>query len=366
MSEQLIRDPQALQAMLENAERLAQMGSWEMRPDEGVVIWSENLARIYGYDPAAVIPGIDRVLELVHPDDHDRVAREVALIIEAELPRPPLEYRITRPDGLRYLRASTALVDATPGARRIVGAVEDRTELQRSERTIAAHVAVSRALDQWESLELGGLRLLRSVAEAMNFDRGAFWVPLGDMLEARLFWYATEPPSGEDVREDVPTQLQRGTGLAGTAWERALPVTVRDLAADPSYAFRMQAAREDVHGGVAFPAVHEEHVLAVLGFGSREDIQLTERLTDCLVSLGAEVGRFLSRRRGELRPALLSARELQVLQVAANGHQGPAIAEQLGISTSTVKTHFEHIYGKLGVADRGSAVATALRDGLIE
>jgi two-component system, NarL family, nitrate/nitrite response regulator NarL len=61
----------------------------------------------------------------------------------------------------------------------------------------------------------------------------------------------------------------------------------------------------------------------------------------------------------------LSERELQVLQLAADGHDGPAIAARLFVSPATVKTHFKHIYEKLGVGDRAAAVAHALRAGLI-
>jgi two-component system nitrate/nitrite response regulator NarL len=41
------------------------------------------------------------------------------------------------------------------------------------------------------------------------------------------------------------------------------------------------------------------------------------------------------------------------------------IAERLVIGSATVKTHFEHIYEKLGVTHRAAAVAEAMRRGLI-
>jgi len=44
----------------------------------------------------------------------------------------------------------------------------------------------------------------------------------------------------------------------------------------------------------------------------------------------------------------------------------PAIASMLGSSVSTVKTHLEHIFEKLGASDRTAAVAEALRRRLIE
>lgn len=62
----------------------------------------------------------------------------------------------------------------------------------------------------------------------------------------------------------------------------------------------------------------------------------------------------------------LSPRELQVLQLVAEGRSAPEIGELLFVSAGTVKTHLKNIYGKLGARDRASAVAEALRRGLIE
>jgi DNA-binding CsgD family transcriptional regulator len=61
-----------------------------------------------------------------------------------------------------------------------------------------------------------------------------------------------------------------------------------------------------------------------------------------------------------------TAREQEVLQLAAEGYSGPSIAAELVVSPATVKTHFENIYKKLGVRDRPAAVAKAMRLGLID
>jgi DNA-binding CsgD family transcriptional regulator len=63
--------------------------------------------------------------------------------------------------------------------------------------------------------------------------------------------------------------------------------------------------------------------------------------------------------------APLTPREEEVLQLAAEGLSGPNIGEQLFVSPGTVKTHFQHIYDKLGVRDRAGAVARGLRLGVI-
>ena len=63
--------------------------------------------------------------------------------------------------------------------------------------------------------------------------------------------------------------------------------------------------------------------------------------------------------------APLTPRELEVLELAAEGEGARQIAAELVVSPSTVRTHFEHIYSKLGVRDRAAAVAKAMRLGLI-
>ena len=68
---------------------------------------------------------------------------------------------------------------------------------------------------------------------------------------------------------------------------------------------------------------------------------------------------------GAEAPASLTARELEVLELAAQGLTSQMIAARLVVSVTTVSTHFRNIYEKLGVRDRAAAVATALRLGLI-
>lgn len=61
----------------------------------------------------------------------------------------------------------------------------------------------------------------------------------------------------------------------------------------------------------------------------------------------------------------LSARELDVLRLAANGNSNRAIGEILSISEPTVKTHMSTILVKLGASDRTHAVTLALKRGYI-
>ncbi|WP_149205185.1 response regulator [Actinotalea subterranea] len=61
----------------------------------------------------------------------------------------------------------------------------------------------------------------------------------------------------------------------------------------------------------------------------------------------------------------LSDRELEVLQLVADGASNREVARQLFISEASIKTHLQHVYDKLDVRDRAAAVGEGYRRGLL-
>ncbi|HVD22263.1 MAG TPA: response regulator transcription factor [Lapillicoccus sp.] len=72
------------------------------------------------------------------------------------------------------------------------------------------------------------------------------------------------------------------------------------------------------------------------------------------------------RMRAEPNRPILSPRELEVLRGFARGLSVPELGKELFLGTSTVKTHAQRLYQKLGVSDRAAAVAEGMRQGLVE
>lgn len=70
------------------------------------------------------------------------------------------------------------------------------------------------------------------------------------------------------------------------------------------------------------------------------------------------------RARGEA--TLLSPREAEVITLIAGGLSVPDIAERLHLAPTTVRTHVQNLFAKLGVSDRAAAVAEAMRRRLVE
>jgi len=85
-----------------------------------------------------------------------------------------------------------------------------------------------------------------------------------------------------------------------------------------------------------------------------------------LDELVARARRLVERPRGSTQTSSLTEREHQVLALLADGLTPAEVAQDLIISRSTVGTHIEHIYDKLGARTRAHAVGIAFRSGVLE
>lgn len=75
---------------------------------------------------------------------------------------------------------------------------------------------------------------------------------------------------------------------------------------------------------------------------------------------------FVSLSESQSREYGLSGREMEILQLLAEGKSNKDIGKELWISEQTVKTHVSHIFEKMGTKDRTETVAKALRTGLVD
>jgi two-component system nitrate/nitrite response regulator NarL len=136
-----------------------------------------------------------------------------------------------------------------------------------------------------------------------------------------------------------------------------IPTRVLLLSAFTDSAIVFKALQEGAAGYLPKEARRDEIVDAVLSVARGRTVvppELAGALAD-EIRLRAEPG----------APAL-SEREQQVLRAFARGLSIPQVASELYISASTVKTHTQRLYEKLGVSDRAAAVAEAMRRGLLE
>ena len=305
------------EALYERAEELAGFGTWELT--DGRMLWSDNLFRIFGLRPGEVTPSVEYVLAHCHPDDREHV-EHVRDEVDRTGRRRNLRFRYIWPDGtVRHLTSTVVVAaNADEPSGMLVGTLQDLTDHHQAELELAARFAVSDALSGWEPGAMGARRLVKDLAEALEFDFGMMWIPRGDVLAPWVIWQARTVHSPQREADLHKVRLARGDGLVGSAWALGLPTRLPDLPDDAVHTVQELHGRTGIHGSLAVPATYGDEVLAVLGFGSRRQAVLTDRFMRSLLGIGYEIGHFLARRRSELSASVLTPRELEVLQLSGD------------------------------------------------
>jgi DNA-binding NarL/FixJ family response regulator len=123
-------------------------------------------------------------------------------------------------------------------------------------------------------------------------------------------------------------------------------------------------------GIVAHGARPERHAAAeALDAGATAFVAKSSPARDLAraVDAAAEAETFIDPAAKRLTSApLLTRRQRQILQLYADGHATGSVANQLGLSAETIRTHTKGLLARLGARDRAHAVAIGLRNSLIE
>jgi DNA-binding CsgD family transcriptional regulator len=348
----------------EDAEELAKLGTWAFDLEAGVGRWSAGMCRIHGVDPCEEMDS-EAMLAFVHPDDAPRLTRMIDDLRSDPSVVPDegivIQYRALRPSGeTREVRVHGRVVAGI-----WQGVAQDVSDQRIAERELQAHYAIGQTVREWVSFEEGLVSLLRRLGTALGYPIGVLWTPHEDGMRAKVSWSAPELSASLFETTTMSTTLPPGVGIPAHVFETERPVILDDLVGYLDEE-RAEAARGlGLQSRMAFPVVDGGPPLAVIALYSVDRRDWPPRMHDTLADLGQRLAGFLNQRRAEFKPRRLSDRELQILRLASNGLSSRLIGEQLFISPATVKTHFEHIYEKLGVGDRTAAVAFGLRTGLI-
>jgi two-component system, NarL family, nitrate/nitrite response regulator NarL len=166
----------------------------------------------------------------------------------------------------------------------------------------------------------------------------------------------------KELRPDVAVVDYKMPGLDGVAVASALtrddiPTRTLLVSAFDDSSIVYEALACGAMGFISKEAPSDEVVDAVLRCARGEEV-VPPALAKGLVS---EV-----RRRAKGTMMVLTQRELEVVKLIAAGMTVPRMSTELHLSPATVRTHIQNLYEKLGVSDRGAAVAEAMRRRLVE
>ncbi len=153
-------------------------------------------------------------------------------------------------------------------------------------------------------------------------------------------------------------ELPDGDGVAATrALKAARPeVKVVMLTSFTNDAVLLGAMEAGCSGYVTKHKGTDEVAAGVRLAAAGEALISPDMLARLLPRLGQSGGRLGSD---------LTRRELEVLELLADGTQRDVMAERLGLSPNTVRNHVQHVLTKLGVHSKLEAVVTAVQEGIV-
>jgi diguanylate cyclase (GGDEF)-like protein/PAS domain S-box-containing protein len=122
------------EAQLKQAQRLAQLGSWEQDLTTQKIIWSDEIYRIFETEPSTFSPSYEAFLNLVHPQDRERVNHAYAETVQNRAPYN-IEHRLLLADGRikHVIERGEIHYDSQNRPLRTIGTVQDITERKQTE-----------------------------------------------------------------------------------------------------------------------------------------------------------------------------------------------------------------------------------------
>lgn len=118
--------------LLAQAERVADLGSWEWHVQANEVRWSKQLYRIFGVDSSTFQPSFDGYLAQVHPDDREAAQETIKNALESGAPFA-FEHRVAGREEV-WIGATGRIIETGPdGPVRMAGTAQDITDHKRAQ-----------------------------------------------------------------------------------------------------------------------------------------------------------------------------------------------------------------------------------------
>ena len=209
------------QAYLAEAQKLSNSGAYAF-DRKGSLYWSDELYRIWGFDPQLGIPSREAWGQRVHPDDRDRIRREVQEALRQRRDFT-IEFRITLPDGtLKHLRSiGHPRHDAAGSLVEVVGTTIDVTDRKRAQaeherlQQLEADLAHLNRLSMMGELTAAlAHEILHPIATVRNNARAGVRLlemnppDLAQVMDA-LAWIVKDVDRAKDIVGRIRDQIQK-------------------------------------------------------------------------------------------------------------------------------------------------------------
>ena len=299
------------EAILDRAQQIAHVGSWEWDLQGNSVFWSGQMYRIFGYEPGETEASKEAVIARTHPDDREQVAEGIRSLAEGATSTLEFEHRVIWEDGVVrhvHMVCEAEFRDGRPA--RIIGSTQDVTaqvqreiEVQRTNRALRMLSAVTHATR--EAADEATLLQLACEIVVNNGGYSFAWVARKEHdaeKRASLLASAGDQEIYSKICSGIVTWDEnhpRGQGTIGRALRSGLPCVVRDVLTDPVFKTFLDIAQElHFNACASFPLLVDERIEGALVIYASNDT-FGEAECDLLEDMARDIGHALAAMRAE-------------------------------------------------------------------
>jgi PAS domain S-box-containing protein len=302
--------------LLGQAERIAQLGSWELDLQTHHVSWSDQYARMLGYEPGDVEMSLGRFSSHIHPDDVERVMALVQRF--AQVPGDfHEEFRLVRVDGSVFIISNQGrtLVDAQGRSTKLVGVIQDVTERRETERLAREQAGliellcdVATTANEAETFEAAAERVMAAVCRLTGWPLGHLISIDGDHSTSKGIWIESEPgrfAGYQQVCRTTPAPISRP--LIEMAERVGGLLHFERIGENRLFPRSAAAAEAGLRDAFALPVRCGQEVVAAMMFYTTDSTAISPRLRETMGHIGTQLGRVVERQRAS--DALQQARD---------------------------------------------------------
>jgi PAS domain S-box-containing protein len=293
----------AAQRSLEEAQRIARLGSWEWNVRTGELRWSKELFDIYGVQADSFTPTMELFADFIHPDDRDNLNTVMNQLISGGQ-AVDLDFRIILHDkSIRYLHATSAVSSFDENGKGLVyiGTTQDITERKHLDEVLQIKERRFRILSEINSLLLTSREpeqviqvIAEKVMEYLHCDTFFNFIIDESSGKLNLNAYAGIPAETAQKIE----WLDFGTAICGCVARDNSPIVSVDVQHNGDE--RAALVRSfGIKAYASYPLHIGNEVIGTVSFGTRNRTVFTDDELNLVEIVAAQISVAMQRKKVE-------------------------------------------------------------------
>lgn len=271
------------EALLDEIQRIAHIGNWEIDLSNDQFYWSDEVYRIFGFTPQSLIPSLNLFLEWVHPDERDDVANSIQETLNHSS-NLQLEHRIVRPDGSHRSVLTQGVVWPSTASKpkRVTGLIQDITDCRKAEDALRKCEEASRIeekrlnsvikLSQQKSSSLKELldMALNEAIALTDSKLGYIYYYNEERKEFTLHAWSTEAMKECKINKPGTIYELDRTGIWGEVVRQRRAIVINDFQAYNPLMKGYPSGHAPLFRFMSLPVITDQRIVAVIGVANKE------------------------------------------------------------------------------------------------